>query len=180
MQRNAKRQNDENPKACAYRVREEQRLRHARKRAYQIVHVLHRQARFRMRRKRRQIRAHHRKRLRKQKLDEQEEHRRAANDRGNGNEIIPHPLINAFRVIAMAHVTQNAVFIVYLKELDLVDFMAKHNAHKRVAKLVYGRADKARCITNPFAIIDKRVKISIQKGDDEPHPVHYADKKGDL
>lgn len=80
----------------------------------------------------------------------------------------------------MTHVTQHAVFVVYLKELNLVDFMAKHDAHKRVAKLVYGRADKARRIANAFAIIDKTVKPSVHKGDDEPYPVNYADKKGDL
>ena len=61
----------------------------------------------------------------------------------------------------MAHVTQNAVFIVHLEKLNLVYLMPKDYAHKRVAQLVYGRADKARCIANPFAIINKRVKISI-------------------
>ena len=80
----------------------------------------------------------------------------------------------------MTNVSQNTVFIIHLEKLNFINFMPKYNAHKRMAKLVYGRADKAGCIAYTLAIINKAIKISIQKGDHKPHRIHHADKKGDL
>ena len=180
MERNTKRKHHENPEMRTHRVRGDQRLCHAHKRAEQPPHILHRQARFGIRRKRRYVSAHSRKRLREQKLDKQKQHRRATHDRGYGDEIVPNALINTFLVIAMADVAQNAVFVVHLKELDLVDLMPKHDTHQSMAQLVYGSSDKARCIANGFAIIDKLIKKSVKKGNDVPYPVHDTDKKGDL